>query len=37
MGRDGSSHYIDVALVTKIEIGPPSPAGTVAQNPDGGE
>ena len=37
MGRDESSHYIDLALVTKIEIGPPTPAGTIAQDPDGGE
>jgi len=37
MGRDESTHYIDIALVTKIEIGPPAPAGTSAQNPDGGE
>ena len=25
MGRDESTHYIDIALVTKIEIGPSSP------------
>ena len=37
MGRDESTHYIDIALVTKIEIGPPAPAGTIAQNPEGGE
>ncbi|HMF38994.1 MAG TPA: hypothetical protein VKF17_20340 [Isosphaeraceae bacterium] len=37
MGRDESTHYIDVALVTKIEVEPPAPAGTIAQNPNGGE
>ena len=37
MGQNESTHYIDIALVTKIEIGPSTPAGTVAQNPDGGE
>ena len=37
MGRDESTHYIDLALVTKIEIGPPSPAGTIAENPNGGD
>jgi hypothetical protein len=37
MGLDESTHYIDVAHVTKIEIGPPAPAGMIAQNPDGGE
>lgn len=37
MGRDESTHYIDLALVTKIEAGPPSPAGTIAENPNGGD
>jgi hypothetical protein len=35
--KPGTDGQIEVALVTKIEIGPPSPAGTIAQNPDGGE
>ncbi|MGZ3486406.1 MAG: hypothetical protein ACXVBY_06020 [Isosphaeraceae bacterium] len=37
MGRDESTHYIDLALVTKIEAGPPRPAGTIAENPNGGD
>ena len=38
MGRDESTHYIDLALVKKIEIGPPSPAGTIAEKtPNGGD
>jgi len=37
MGRDESTHYIDVALVTKIEVEPPAPAGTIAENSNGGE
>ena len=37
MGQDESSHYIDLALVTKIEVGPPSPAGTIAEKPNGGD
>ena len=37
MGRNESTRYIDLALVTKIEVGPPSPAGTIAENPNGGD
>ena|GEM_PF-4849013 len=27
----------DLALVTKIELGPSAPAGTIAENPNGGD
>lgn len=37
MGRDESTHYIDLALVTKIEAGPPSPAWAITENPNGGD
>ena len=36
LGRDESGTFVDVALVTKIEFGPPVPAGTIAPEPDGG-
>jgi len=32
-----STHDIEIALVTKIETVPPTPAGTIAENPDGGD
>ena len=34
---DDRAHYVDVMLVTKIELAPPVPAGSVAPNPNGGE
>ena len=37
LGRDESARYVDIALVTTIEFGPPVPAGTIAPEPDGGE
>lgn len=36
MGRDESTHYIDLALVTKIDVGPPSPAGRSQKTPTAG-
>ena len=35
--REDRAHYIDTALVTKIEIGPPLAAGPVASEPNGRE
>ncbi len=33
---DDRVHYIETMLVTKIEVPPPVPAGTVAPEPNGG-
>jgi hypothetical protein len=37
VGRDESTHYIDVMLVLSLEIRPSVGAGQVDQNPNGGE
>jgi hypothetical protein len=37
MGRDESVRIIDVGLVVEIELDPPVPAGTITENPNGGE
>jgi hypothetical protein len=34
---DDRVHYVEVMLVTKIEIAPPVPAGSIAPDPNGGE
>jgi hypothetical protein len=34
---DDRVNYIDVMLVTKLELAPPLQAGSVPSNPDGGE
>jgi hypothetical protein len=34
---DDRSHFIDVMLVTKLELAPPAPAGSISPNPNGGE
>ncbi|MGA2704561.1 MAG: hypothetical protein ABSH35_26130 [Isosphaeraceae bacterium] len=34
---DDRAHYVDVMLVTKLELAPPAPAGSIAPNPNGGE
>ena len=36
VGRDDSTHYIDVMLVLQLELAPPVPAGSIAPNPNGG-
>jgi len=34
---DDRTQYVDVMLVTKLELSPPVAAGSVAPNPNGGE
>jgi hypothetical protein len=34
---DDRTHFIDVMLVTRLELDPPVPAGSIAPNPNGGE
>ena len=34
---DDRAHYVDVMLVTKLELAPPVPAGSIAPEPNGGE
>jgi len=34
---DDRVHYIEVMLVTKLELAPPVPAGSIAPEPNGGE
>lgn len=35
--QNDRAHYVDVMLVTKVEIAPPVPAGSIAPDPNGGE
>lgn len=37
VGSDESFRVLDVALIIELEVGPPQPAGTIAENPNGGE
>lgn len=37
VGRDDSTHYIDVMLVVRLELAPPTPAGSIAPTPNGVE
>jgi hypothetical protein len=37
VGRDDSTHYIDVMLVLRLELASPVPTGSIAPNPNGGE
>ena len=34
---DDRTHFIDVMLISKLELDPPVPAGSIAPDPDGGE
>ena len=34
---DDRAHYVEVMLVTKIELAPPVPAGSIAPEPNGGD
>ena len=34
---DDRAHYVEVMLVTKIELAPPVPAGSIAPDPNGAE
>jgi hypothetical protein len=37
VGRDESTHYIDVMLVQALEVRPPVTSGQLDQNPNSGE
>ena len=36
VGADDSTHTIDVGLITRLEVPPPVPAGSIAPEPNGG-